>query len=315
MSSQPTEFSGKLLGNKDASITFPRQGFHFVANSWVAPINTVEVLNQVAKLKNADAAEAALKIYISEDATIGGEKYFAGNFEDITREALSAADDNYKSAWGTIQPMQAFFLFANTPATIALSYENVAWNTMLARKAAPKYAAEEAENVAVRIKMTAQSGRNDKVYIYEGEPFHSTKMMNEAPNVNIYVETEAGNYSTYATENLEGTVLKIQTNADTEYTLSFDWLKGETIYIKDMETNVVTAMTKDNTYTFTAAVNTTTRRFIITHEDVSSNVENAIVESAAKGVYTITGLYLGENIDLNTLPQGIYVVDGQKYIK
>lgn len=211
--------------------------------------------------------------------------------------------------------MQAFFLFANEPATITLSYEQAVWNTLLAAKsAAPKRIMDEEDNVAIRVHMTAKDGRNDKVTLKEGEAYHSTKMMNETPNVNIYVDAEAGNYSTFVTEDLEGTTLKIQTNDQTEYTLSFDRLKGETLAIKDLETGAVTAMTAENTYTFKATANSTSRRFVITRKEVPSNVEEITV-SGAKGVYTIMGQFLGENVDLNTLPQGIYVTDGQKYIK
>lgn len=305
----PISFAGKLVGNQNAILNMPRQGFHFVANSWVAPINTIEVLNQVGKLSNNDAAEVALKIYIPE-ITINGTPHY-GIFKDINKVTL----EDEEETWGKIAPMQAFFLFANEPATITLSYEQAAWNTLLAaRFAAPKRIMEEEENVKVRIRLTAKDGHEDNVTLKEGEPFHSTKMMNEKPNVNIYVDAEAGNYSTFVTEDLEGTTLKIQTNDQTEYTLSFDRLKGETLAIKDLETGAITAMTAENTYTFKATANSTIRRFVITRKEVPSSVEDITI-SGVKGVYTIMGQFLGENVDLNTLPQGIYVIDGQKYIK
>jgi len=308
---EDVSFAGKLVGNKDAILNMPRQEFHFVANSWVAPINTIEVLNQVGKLSNNDATEVALKIFIPETKTINGEKHSGGTFKDINKITL----EDEQEAWGKIAPMQAFFLFANEPTTITLSYEQAAWNTMLAAKsAAPKRIMGEEENVKVRIRLTAKDGHEDNVTLKEGESFHSTKMMNESPNVNIYVDSEAGNYSTFVTEDLEGTTLKIQTNDQTEYTLSFDRLKGETLAIKDLETGAITTMTAENTYTFKATANTTIRRFVITRKEVPSSVEDITV-SGVKGVYTIMGQFLGENVDLNTLPQGIYVIDGQKYIK
>ena len=299
----PVAFAGQLVGNMDATISMSR-GFHFVGNSWVAPINTTEILNQVGKLKNENAAEAAIKVYLPTEA----------KFEDINLAKLKVKP--YKAQWGSLASMQAFFLYANRAATITLSYEQAVWNALLAQpKAAAKRVAAEDEEVAVRINLTAKNGRTDYVYVYEGEEFHSTKMMNEAPNVNIYVEAENGNYSTFGTADLEGTALKIQTNSETEYTLSFEWIEGETLAIKDLETGAITAMTEGNTYTFTATANTTTRRFAITRKCIPSSVESVTVNSGTKGVYSITGQFLGEDVELNTLPQGIYVVDGQKYIK
>ena len=36
---------------------------------------------------------------------------------------------------------------------------------------------------------------------------------------------------------------------------------------------------------------------------------------SAKGIYTITGQYVGEMNVWNTLPAGIYVVNGEKLVK
>lgn len=49
-------------------------------------------------------------------------------------------------------------------------------------------------------------------------------------------------------------------------------------------------------------------------------VESAItdlqsVQATSKGVYTIMGIRLGDSADWNTLPQGLYIIDGKKYIK
>ena len=298
---EATQFGGTLVGNTDATLNMSRTGFHFFANSWSAPIDTRELLNQLNALKLKGKVEVSIKTHNSDDT-----------FNDIN---MGTVENN--PSYAEIAPMTGFFLFANeaTPS-LFLTYEKAVWNAQLATKqAAPKRVmVAETDKNAVRIKLMAANGRQDNVYIYDGEEFHSTKMMNAVPNVNIYVEGE-GNYSTFASEDLEGTMIAIQTNSQTNYSLSFDFVKGETLYIKDLQTNVVTAMTEGNVYNFTATANETSRRFIISRHNTTTSVDNIDVNTAAKGVYSITGQYLGESNIVETLPQGIYVVDGRKVIK
>lgn len=47
-------------------------------------------------------------------------------------------------------------------------------------------------------------------------------------------------------------------------------------------------------------------------DDAVENIENDKKDVVRKGVYTITGMYLGE--EATTLPQGIYIVDGEKVV-
>lgn len=300
--SSPVAFVGTWVGNQDAVLSMPYQGFQFVANSWTAPIKADEVLNQVNKIKNHGTVEAAIKVYIPEK----------GKYVDINKKTLALPS---YAAWQNLAPLQAFFLYANEATTMTMNYEQTVWNALLAQpESAPQQTESEDEEVAALITLTAADGRSDEVLVYEGEAFHSTKMFNDISNTNIYVSAETAEYSTFGTENLDGTVLEILTNNQTDYTLSFTYTTGEPLCIKDMETNLIVAMTEGNTYSFSAPANTTVRRFIITRKDVPSHIENVTVDGVT-GIYTITGQYLGENVDWSTLPQGIYLIDGQKYIK
>jgi len=294
-------FAGQLIGNADATLAMPRRGFHFFANGWMASMDMYEVLNQLDQLKNNGFVEAAVTVCIAE-----------GQYQTLTRAQLNLYPD-----WEQVSPLTTYFLHANKAATVTINYEKAAWNVQLAKKsAAPKrmMAAEEETN-AVRIMLTAANGRQDNVYLYDGEEFHATKMMNTKPNVNIFVEDGQNNYSTFASEDLEGTVIGIQTNSQTNYSLAFDFVKGETLYIKDLQTGVVTAMIEGAVYNFVATANETSHRFIISRHNAPTAIDEVMVNTAVKGVYSITGQYLGESSVLETLPQGIYVVDGQKYIK
>ena len=42
-------------------------------------------------------------------------------------------------------------------------------------------------------------------------------------------------------------------------------------------------------------------------------IENTEVKANAKGIFTLTGQYLGE--DFNAIPAGIYIVNGKKMVK
>lgn len=51
-------------------------------------------------------------------------------------------------------------------------------------------------------------------------------------------------------------------------------------------------------------------------DDVATEIGAIAAESAgANGVYTIQGTFLGDDIDINTLPKGMYIIDGKKVFK
>ncbi len=297
---EPVSFAGTLVGAQDATLSMLRNGFHFFGNSWSAPMDSRELMNQLDALKQEGKVEPSVKLHNSDDT-----------YTDITRAALT-----FDASLATIAPMTGFFLFANEATAVTLNYEKAVWNaTVAAKTSAPQRVSDDIENMnTVRITLRSASGKKDNVLIYDGENFHSTKKMNDVPNVNIFVIDNDKEYSTYGSENLEGTVIAIQTNSETNYSLSFDWLRGETLYIKDLQTNTVTAMKADNVYTFTATAQETSRRFMVTYGTPSA-IDNVVVNTAVKGVYSITGQYLGDHSVLETLPQGIYIVDGQKFSK
>lgn len=307
-------FAGQLVGNQNATLSMPRDGFHFFGNSWMAPFDVKEILNQLNSKSANGVVTPVVYVYVSDKLIIGNKTYNDGQYMDITLAQLDNAD--YAAALGQIAAMQGFFLHSDGQATISLNYEKAVWNATLAKPAkASKYAEEEA--TAVRISLTAENGRSDEVYLYEGEAFAAPKMMNVKPNVNIYAITANGNYSTMGLDKVEGTQLGIQTNAKTNYIISFDWLKGETLYLKDKKENKYIAMTESATYSFTAEANTTIdNRFeIVGKSNVPTMIENTESNVAATGIYSITGQYIGEPTMWNTLPAGLYIVNGQKRVK
>lgn len=319
-------FTGNLNGNVDVDLTMPTRGFHLFGNSWSAPLDVREILNQIEHFTDSKV-NASIKVYISDNCTLGGKQYFDGTYVDITRAALSA-DAAFADVFGTLGAHECFFL-ENTAssATVSLNYEKAVWNAMLATSAkssAPKRmaAADADEEPATRVEilLTADNARWDNVLLYEGEAFGATKMLNEGTaNVNIYATTVAGNYSTVGAESLLGTELAIRTNGRSAYTLSFDKVQGEVLYIKDLQTGITTEMSEGNTYTFTAEPNTTSKRFrIVSRSEVTTGVEDMSTTETTtnlQGIYSVTGQYLGTADQLSTLPAGVYIINGKKVVK
>jgi len=104
---------------------------------------------------------------------------------------------------------------------------------------------------------------------------------------------------------------------DVDYTMSFSRVNGTQYAIRDLMTNVVTPMTEGNTYSFVAQPNSTIEgRFVIVPmQNMPTDVETVETTTAVKGIYTIMGQYVGETSDWETLPKGVYVVDGVKVVK
>ena len=173
----------------------------------------------------------------------------------------------------------------------------------------------------VQINIAGADGDADKVILTEGEQFSDefdngadiVKYMNEN-RLNVYVEG-AENYAAAASNDILGTTLAIQAQNNINYTMTFSNVMGEGYAIKDMMTGVVTDMVEGNEYRFVAQSNATTEgRFqIVERQNMPTAIENTEVKANVKGIYSITGMYLGE--DFNVLPAGVYVVDGVKIVK
>ena len=320
----PVTMQGTLVGNSDAHFSMPGEGFHFFANSWMAPLDAYEVLNQLDKLRNEGKVESSIKILLPLDVTIGGDDWSAGTFVDINRSFLRLGD--YSQYWGTIASMAGFFLRAKEPVSIDLTYENAVWNALQGSSSTPsksvRRSSESAGITGVQIRLTASDGSKDRLYVFNGDPIEScTKMMNDVPNVNIYVANAGGKYSTYATEDLSGTEIGIQSNSSTEYVLSFGYTEGEILYLKDLQTGIVIEMSEGNSYTFTAEPNTTTNRFrIVSRSEVTTGVDDMTTTDTAtstkpQGIYSVTGQYLGDADQQSALPAGVYIINGKKVVK
>jgi len=308
-------FKGNLVGNEQNLMQFNQDGYHFFANSYTAPIDIYSLLGDVEE----GIQKAAYLLLPME------YKYEAVDYAKLSNPVYQ---------YRTIAPMEGFFFLKKTEGTgtAPIDYLTTVWSPAFPGGATPSAMAaarkqSESDLTSVRISlMDNTKHRSDNVYLMASYKYSAQedisdtrKMMNPAKGVNIYAPSNLGNLSTMQTGDLEGQYLAITTNAASSYTLSFDWVKGEELYLTDHVTGQTTLMQEGNTYTFSATPNTTiSDRFEIVRTIpgvVTNVVDVAAPTKSIHGIYTIMGQYVGESFDWNQLPHGVYVVNGQKVVK
>lgn len=307
-------FKGNLVGNLDIDLNFQNKGYNYFGNSYTAFIDAKTLLANVMN-----------------DPTIGGAVYMwdAENqgYSAVTMRDLRDFPDRLEDFEKEVAPMQTFILQlrSDNKPSVFVDYKNAIWGNPRYGKVASAPARMVADNdTYAKITVTAENGKTDAVRLNENAQFSdeyengmdADKFIN-SNNVNIYANVNGNNYSTVATDNLEGKMISLQTKKGSHYTLSFSHISGTEYAVKDMLTGIVTPMTADNTYEFVAGENTLNenRFMIVRRANMPTDAETVEATAARKGIYTIMGQYVGETDMFNTLPAGIYVVDGVKVVR
>lgn len=297
-------FEGEMIGNQVNVLNFAREGFTFFGNSYTAPISIPELLNEL----NVDDVEATVYIYRPLE-----EAYYTINKATVGRGGRPKE----------IKSLQGFFVYAANSATVSSNYTNVVWNALLAKKTtvgAPARSSRQQFAVEATLTLTSVNGITDELVVLEQADFtaafdqnYDARKMKNASGLNVYVSGET-DLAVFATDELVGTPVTVETAADVQYTFAFSDVAGD-IALYDAETGVTTTMENGASYTFVAQPNSTiTERFsIVSAPRVATAMES--VEAAKAGIYTVTGLYLGEATNWNNLPKGVYIVNGQKLVK
>jgi len=308
-------FKGNLVGNENKPLDFKAEGFNFFGNSYTGYMDVKTVLegledeniDKTAYMWNADE-----QIYVGVSLT----KLNRGRgLEDWQKE---------------VAPMQTFILRlrgADDADGEEINYASAIWgnpnrygNNNNSGSGAPSRVVDDETYMEISVK--AANGKGSSVDFTESasnsDAFESgydvEKYMNKN-RVNLYATVEGVNLSSVVTDNIEGKILSLQTNGELAYTMSFKNVEGEAYAIRDNVTGKVIAIEEGTTYEFAAQPNSTIEgRFeIVPASKVATAIENTEVKANVKGIYTITGQYLGENFDI--LPAGVYVVDGVKIVK
>lgn len=170
---------------------------------------------------------------------------------------------------------------------------------------------------------------------YSAEGYTDSVATITAPDTNVVADATL--YTEKVKVNVTGTVKGVTV----ENNFTEEPLAGATVTVANAEgTTVATATTEadgtytisnldeDSVYTFTfsaagyvdsvatvtaGAEDLTVDATLYTEEALGINGINVDNKKAARGnVYTISGQYIGRNIDISTLPSGVYIINGKK---
>ena len=294
-------FAGELVGNMNSELNVTTYWTPFT-NSYSANLNVPALY---AAVKAASIIDEY--IYIAEPQGLGTYNW-------------KAWDDETKGfATKTLAPMQAFILKKVYGSTQTEAVE-MNYNSMVYAPAPVTAPARMAANNDYTARMCVvvanENGIWDDVQLRETETRtkEAEKYMNA--DVNIYATT-AGKAAILAVENLENTYVGFSTVKGGKFTLNFTDVEGSEYTLIDHETGAQVAIVEGATYEFTAAANSANdyRFELVGAAKMPTAIENAEAVKSAKGIYTITGQFVGEMNVWNTLPAGIYVVNGEKRVK
>ena len=168
-----------------------------------------------------------------------------------------------------VPPMQGVYMKAGEGGgEIILSYEKHVWNnTQTAQMNKPLRIAGRNESAEkqnpdfqrVRLQVTSENSGADRMYIIQDSlttsgydnGYDAPKQM--ADNLmNIYTNEPFGKMEISSTNNMDGMYIGFKAGDDSEYTMTFSSLIGDSLYLYDMEADEYIEMTENGQYQFSA---------------------------------------------------------------
>lgn len=271
------------------------------------------------------------KLYESLDGTGFDASVYTyrrnGTGKNMTWEAVNEIADNFNE-YPVLEPMQPFLLVNKGAATShTLQYSTLVYNGGAGYSApTPTLAPARSSNAQitrVKIHVEREDGAFDNVVLAQDNQFSADyengrdaeKYMNK--HMNIFV-TDDAYLNVLATNNLNDTYLGFSCAEGGTYEISFEKVQGKSFTLIDLETNAQVQIEEGTIYQFNVEDNyASDYRFkVVGRQEMPTEieeVENATINNG--GIYTITGQYLGDMNLWNTLPAGLYIVNGEKKIK
>lgn len=300
-------FTCPLMGNTDFTLPLnANTDWNYYANSYMAPIDIRQMLTS----------------FVNGDANVRGTVYVYRS-EDNWWDNVNLGQLGYfpTAAQTKINPMQAFIFQKREEGTAdaVISYKNHIYNPDPTTTPVAAPARNHEVFSAAIIEIAAADGAKDKLYLVESDKFtadfdngyDADKYMNNE-SFNLFAGEQLG---MVATDNLEGTAISMTTKDQTSFTMTFSNVTNMGYAVRDNLTGTETAIEEGATYMFSTAAdaNVEGRFEIVPVAKVPTAIENIEETAAVKGIYTITGQFVGN--DYHSLPNGIYVVDGKKIVK
>jgi hypothetical protein len=296
-------FEGELTGNDNAELNVFTEWTPF-ANSYSANVDMAAFLAGLAGGENVDAT-------VYKGTPAGNGKY-----------SWKAVDEEWMKPGEKLAPMEAFIL-RNTKGTAApenssINYKNMVYDPAVGSgSGAPRRAVESNNTAKLRIVVEDAQGEWDDVKMTESTTNTHNAVQYPSDNVNMYAQLNEENLAIVAREDLENTYFGFSTVEGGVFTISFTNVEGREFEFVDLEANKAVKVAEGNTYTFTAAPNTVAdyRFKLVGIKNMPTAVDNLNAAKNQTGIYTIMGQYIGEMNLWNSLPAGVYVVNGEKRVK
>lgn len=315
---QTYTFEGSLVGNGDAPVNFVHRGYNYFGNSYTSYVDAKTLVESLP-----DAIDETVYMWDVENQ----------NYASATKNNLVNNPERLDAAWQKdIAPMTTFILrlMDQDNASTNIDYASAIWSNPRHGNAGSGAAAPAmhapariaSDETFIKMVVTAANGMSDRINLTEGSEYtdayergyDAAKYMNEK-SINLYASIDGENYGDVASNTLVGKTISLQTVNDVNYIISFKHADANEYALLDKVTGQKVDIEEGATYEFTAQPNSKIEeRFeIVERQNILTAIENTEVKANAKGIYSITGLYLGE--DFNALPAGVYVVNGVKVVK
>ncbi len=299
------KFKCELVGNVNFKLPFEDNSWNYFANSYTGRMDIAELFDC---LDAAAGRDRSAYVYQPEN-----------NWWDIVN--LGNLEEG-KAAQTVLDPMQAFIIKNNgVAANDSVNYRNVVWIPATTPAPAPARVMDSNLTKAV-VTIMDENGKKSNVTLRQSNRFsdeydngYDTEILMNPNSFNVYASTEFGNMAHVATNNIVGATLTIATQDETMFTMTFSDICGLQLAIRDRLTGTITMMNESAVYYFTTSANDICERFdIIEPQQMPTDVE--VVENGNEvnsSIYSVMGQYMGE--DWNSLPKGIYIVNGNKVVK
>ena len=286
-------FSGKLnppvtttlnLDNRDAD------GYAFAANSWTAPI-------KIQEMADADFINTEKAIYIYHSGTYANWTVNGTPVSAVAPGAAATLPGQYavipihsspylSGADSVIPSMQGFFVkTTGSDPKLKLVYNKVVYDAKYFKTSTqPMRAPSRTGSPEVmRLVVSGEQYGADQAYLLARSDFSESfedgwdgrKIEGDANAPMMAVVKEDGEMAVAAVETANEHYLSFRAGRDSLYTFQFNY-DGETIYLLDLETNQVTPIATDNTYSFFATNTTAINRFLITDNPYRNNTTTDI---------------------------------------
>lgn len=276
-------WTGTTNGVANNSIAASNAGWYFVGNSYLAPIDIVELIDNLG-------ANVEKQIYMYKAST--------ETFQQITR-ATAGTGSRFDVLNSVVEPKSGFFVRATGSATIDLDYTQSVWDALNAKVAAaaaparhkvivaPRQEIEHTAKMELAVQSLDDKTRYSVLDIFEAaayttdkqDDYDFTAFINQSPNINFVAVQYGVQLNAVSLPNLNELTLAFNTGTSTSLRIYFDNVEGTTYYLHDAVTKTYTPIVDGTYYDFSVAAPTgddmVSDRFTVVarSSDITTDVE------------------------------------------